>query len=337
MMTLRKVFKITSVVLLAAGGVVGFAQFGPNDPNRFRFGSGGSGGYGGRGNYYSPIIRTEGGVLVNEDSVRTARETAPNSTDTPTWTNRPGFEHDVFTFARVIFKSMDDSGYLGTYNWGAGPHLNWWVDFPDADLNFSLRLQQMTSIRTDPDGRVLKLTDPNLSHYPFLYMTHPGYIKLSDAEVTALSRYLRNGGVLLINDFWSALEWNNFETQMQRVLPGRTWTELDTDHPIFNCVYKIGGPMQRLQVPTMQFWDRSFDPNNPNSRLQQVDRGQGSERKHIRAWHHDRQRISILAIHNSDVADGWEREGEYEDYFKTFSEKIAYPLGVNIVFYLMTH
>jgi hypothetical protein len=124
---------------------------------------------------------------------------------------------------------------------------------------------------------------------------------------------------------------------MQRVLPGRTWTELETDHPIFNCVYKIEGPMQRLQVPTMQFWDRSFDPNNPNSRLQQVNRGEGSEKKHIRAWHDDRQRISILAIHNSDVADGWEREGEYEDYFKTFSEKIAYPLGVNIVFYLMTH
>ena len=30
-------------------------------------------------------------------------------------------------------------------------------------------------------------------------------------------------------------------------------------------------------------------------------------------------------------------DDEYEDYFKTFSEKIAYPLGVNIVFYLMTH
>ena len=65
MMTLRKALKITSVLLFAAGGVAGFAQFGPNDPNRFRFGSGGSGGYGGRGNYYSPIIRTEVGVLVN--------------------------------------------------------------------------------------------------------------------------------------------------------------------------------------------------------------------------------------------------------------------------------
>ena len=337
MMILRKVFKITSVMLLAAGGVAGFAQFGPNDPNPFRFGSGGSGGWGGRGNSNSPIIRTEGGVLVDEDSVRTARETAPNSTDTPLWRNRPGFEKDVFTFARVIFKSVDDSGYRGNYGWGRGPHLNWWVDFPDADLNFSFRLQQMTSIRADPDGRVLKLTDPELGNYPFLYLTHPGYIKLSDAEVTALSGYLRNGGVVLVNDFWSALDWENFEVQMRRVLPGRAWSELDVNHPIFNCVYKIEGPMQRLQVPTLQFWDRNFDPKDPNSRLQRVDRGEGSEAMHVRAWHDDRQRISILAIHNSDVADGWEREGEYEDYFKTFSEKIAYPLGVNIVFHLMTH
>ncbi|MSU53228.1 MAG: transmembrane prediction [Opitutia bacterium] len=337
MMTLRKVLKITSVVLLTVGGVAGFAQFGPNDPNPFRFGSGGSGGWGGRGNSNSPIIRTEGGVLVDEDSVRTARETAPNSTDTPLWRNRPGFEKDVFTFARVIFKSADDSGYRGNYGWGRGPHLNWWVDFPDADLNFSFRLQQMTSIRADSDGRVLKLTDPELGNYPFLYMTHPGYIKLSDAEVTALSGYLRNGGVVLVNDFWSALDWENFEVQMRRVLPGRAWSELDVNHPIFNCVYKIEGPMQRLQVPTLQFWDRNFDPKDPNSRLQRVDRGEGSETMHVRAWHDDRQRISILAIHNSDVADGWEREGEYEDYFKTFSEKIAYPLGVNIVFYLMTH
>jgi hypothetical protein len=42
-------------------------------------------------------------------------------------------------------------------------------------------------------------------------------------------------------------------------------------------------------------------------------------------------------IHNSDVPDGWEREGEDDRYFRTFSEKISYPLGVNIVFYLMTH
>ena len=58
---------------------------------------------------------------------------------------------------------------------------------------------------------------------------------------------------------------------------------------------------------------------------------------HVRALFDDDQRMMILAIHNSDVSDGWEREGENQQYFRQFSEKIAYPLGINIVFYLMTH
>ena len=45
----------------------------------------------------------EGGVPVNEDTVRTARETASHSTETPIWANPPAFAKDVFTFARVIF------------------------------------------------------------------------------------------------------------------------------------------------------------------------------------------------------------------------------------------
>jgi hypothetical protein len=68
-----------------------------------------------------------------------------------------------------------------------------------------------------------------------------------------------------------------------------------------------------------------------------VFRGEGSENMHVRAWFDDKGRMMIIAIHNSDVSDGWEREGENSDYFHVFSEKIAYPLGINIVFYLMTH
>jgi len=91
-------------------------------------------------------------------------------------------------------------------------------------------------------------------------------------------------------------------------------------------------------VPTMQFWNKSHDWTNPNSpRLQRVDRGPGSEPMTVRAMLDDKGRIMILVIHNSDVPDGWEREGEDDSYFRTFSEKISYPLGVNIIFYLMTH
>jgi hypothetical protein len=37
------------------------------------------------------------------------------------------------------------------------------------------------------------------------------------------------------------------------------------------------------------------------------------------------------------LGDGWEREGENQEYFKEFSVKKAYPMGINIVVYAMTH
>jgi len=290
------------------------------------------------------LVVTEGSGIIDEDAVHTAREVASHSTDpttgrvikTPEWTNPRGFEKDVFTFARAIFKVGPNSapGY------GRGKRLGWWVDFPDADLNLSYRLQQMTSMRTDPDGRVLKLNNPDLHNYPFLLMEHPGYMTLREDEVGGLRKYLLAGGVLAIIDFWNTREWDGFAGQMKRVLPGREWTELSMDHPIFHCVFDLKGPMQHLQVPTMQFWNRLHNPDDPHSyvhRLPTYDRGEGSERMSVRALYDDKGHLMVIAFHNSDVTDGWEREGENQDYFEVFSERVSYPLGVNLIFYLMTH
>jgi len=89
-------------------------------------------------------------------------------------------------------------------------------------------------------------------------------------------------------------------------------------------------------VPTLQLWNRRHDADHPEGPLQ-VDRGEGSTEMHVRAWLDDKGHVMVIVIHNSDVSDGWEREGEDDTYFRTFSEKIAYPLGINIIFYLMTH
>src|SRR6185369_3600661 len=94
------------------------------------------------------------------DDARTAREVASHSTGTPVWTNPHTFEKDVFTFVRV--------------KRGSRGGCTWTTDAPDSDLNFSYRLQQMTSLRVDPDGRFLQLTDQDLSNYPFIYMVEPG-------------------------------------------------------------------------------------------------------------------------------------------------------------------
>lgn len=325
-----------SLAILALAAGLGLAQdsgkntVGPSPDERVMlFGDGAPGHY----------IRIEGGLIVNEDELRTARETDTHSTGTPDWTNPAGFEKDVFTFARVIFQSdpSPPSSRERERGWGRGRWLGWWVDYPDADLNFSYRLQQLTSIRTDPNGRVLKLTDPDLRSYPLIYMEHAGYMRLRPGEVAALRSFLLNGGALLVNDFWGAEEWHGFAREIDRVLPGRTWTELTMDHPIFHCIYDLKGPMNKLQVPTLQLWNRDHRPDDPGSPLQTVFRGEGSEEMHVRALFDERQQIMILAIHNSDISDGWEREEENEVYFNRFSEKIAYPLGINILFYLMTH
>ena len=46
----------------------------------------------------------------------------------------------------------------------------------------------------------------------------------------------------------------------------------------------------------------------------------------------------IIACHNTDLGDGWEEESRAGQwYFKEFSEPKAYPMGINIIFYSMTH
>ena len=312
--------RIIPAVLLAVFAASGMAQYPRGSRGGFPGGPGGG----------SSIIRLEGGGWVDEDTVQTARETASHSTGTPEWTNPPGFEKDVFTFARIVFKSRANQA-----DWGRT--LGWYVDYPDADLNLSYRLQQLTTIRTDPDGRVLHLTDVALTDYPFIYAEHVEGMVLSAKEVEVLRKYLLNGGALLINDFWNIHGWTNFAAEMQRVLPGRNWVDLPMDHPIFNCVYHLPRPLQSLRMPTLQFWNRDYDPKDPNSHLSLRDRGPESEEMHVRALLDDRQRIMVIAIHNSDIPDGSEREGENVEYFQQFSERIAYPLGINLVFYLMTH
>ena len=99
----------------------------------------------------------------------------------PVWKNDEAFKSDVFTFVRIKYASSERWNKLAT-------------DFPDAELNFSYRLQQLTALETDPYGKILELTDEKLFDYPFIYMIEPGDIYLSEPEILSLRKYLLNGG-----------------------------------------------------------------------------------------------------------------------------------------------
>jgi hypothetical protein len=266
-----------------------------------------------------------GEAWLSEDApVRTAREVPTHSTEFTRWTNKPSFEKDVFTFVRIRYHrdpyGPRKAGYCFT-------------DFPDSDLNFSYRLQQITSLKVDPDCRVLTLTEPDLFEYPFIYMVEPGAMRLDNAEIEALRRYLLNGGFLMADDFWGPLEWQNFEAEIKRALPEHEFQELPMDHPLFHCVFDLGTSKNALQVPNFFAGENS----QYTGITWEYHDGEECRDVHVRAILDEKGRVMVVACHNTDNGDGWEREQEFQYFFHEFSEKRAYPLGINIIFYAMSH
>ena len=236
----------------------------------------------------------------------------------PNWETDKRFPGDLFTFARVEYDS-----YYGRGRGGGG----WRTDYPDSDLNFSLRLHQLTTIKVNPNPVIVRLTDPNLHQYPFLYMIEPGGLVFSEPEVLALRRYCFNGGFLMVDDFWGESQYQNLAYELSRVFPDRQPFEVPLEHEIFHNVYDM---KEKPQVPAIgqasrfRSWEQSRD-------------GSDTSIPHYRAIVDDKDRIMVFICHNTDLGDGWEREGEDREYFREYSVKKAYPMGINIVTYAMTH
>ncbi len=244
----------------------------------------------------------------------------------PEWQNDPEFQEDVFTFVRIQYTSFGGRGYgrYGGYGRGGG---GWRTDWPASDLNFSFRLQQLTSMKVNPEAKYLSLTDPELFDYPFIYLVEPGGLVFSGDEIKSLRRYLQNGGFLMVDDFWGEAEWYNFYTEIRRVFPDRQPRELPLEHPIFHCVYDL---KKKPQIPSI---GHARNGRHSGRTWERPD----AQTPHYKAIFDDNGRMMVIICHNTDLGDGWEREGEDEWYFHEFSEKYAYPLGINIVTYAMTH
>ena len=243
---------------------------------------------------------------------------SPSRSELPTWEIQPEFKEDVFTFVRIQYDAYGPFGWWDRWN----------NDYPDSDMNFSFRLQQLTSLEVAPDGKVLRLTDPELFNYPFIYMAGVQRMTFSLPEQAALRRYLLNGGFVMMDDFWSPDGWANVLGEMRGVFPDQEPVELSLDHEIFHTVYDL---KELPQVTNIHTWlqGETFEYHNGGSG--------GDESPHFWSYFDDHGRMVALLCHNNDLGDGWEREGENEEYFRQFSEKKSYPMGINIVIYAMSH
>ena len=241
----------------------------------------------------------------------------------PIWPLDKQCPRDVFTFARIKYTSSqrERSSYA------------WFTDFPDADLNLSYRLQELTALKVNPEPVVLELNDPRLSDYPWILMSGVGNIILTVQEAKALGAYLLNGGFLMVDDFWGQAEWDGFQRAIKQALPGRGWIDLPRTHEIFHCVCDLPNDLS-VQTPNVGFAVR-----NRYTGITWEDNHAGGNTRdaHFRAILDDKERMMVLMCHNTDNGDGWEEEQTDPWFFSTFSEKKNYPLAINVIFYAMTH
>jgi hypothetical protein len=209
----------------------------------------------------------------------------------------------------------------------------WWTDYPDADINFSIRLSELTKTRVSrmpddsPNHLVVRLTDRELFQCPFIEMEDVGTISLSDEEASRLREYLLKGGFLWVDDFWGDWAWAQWTEEIGRVLPAGEYPirPVPMDHPVYRSFFQVD---TLPQIPSIAHWRRSGGGTS--------ERGAESAVPQMYAISDSNDRIMVLMTHNTDISDAWEREGEDPRFFYLFSPN-GYAVGINVVMYALTH
>jgi Domain of unknown function (DUF4159) len=227
-----------------------------------------------------------------------------------------------FNFCRIVFRQ-------NPYGDGNG----WGVDYPRADQDLSIRLSELTKapVSFDREGNpihfLVRLTDDELFHCPFIMMTEVGGAYFDDREAARLRDYLLKGGFLWADDFWGSHAWQAWESQIRKVLPAKDFAiaDLPIEHPMFHTLFDV----QRVpQIPSIDSWQWLRGGTS--------ERGADSATVHARAIFDSTGRMMVFITHNTDFGDAWEREADDPNYFYRFSVD-GYAVGIDLMVYAMTH
>ncbi|MCB1757167.1 MAG: DUF4159 domain-containing protein [Gammaproteobacteria bacterium] len=224
------------------------------------------------------------------------------------WLQNPVVRHE-FSFTRLVYS---DAGFSGWPRWQA--------DWPEAETHFLQGLERLTRIDADPEGRLIRLNDPALFDYPWIYAVEVGSLSVTEQEAANLREYLLRGGFLMVDDFHGPWQWQTFEEAMREVFPDRPIVELSDEDEIFHVLYDLD---ERQQIPGLralrmgQTWE------------------EGGNIPHWRGILDDAGRVMVAINFNMDMGDAWEH-ADWPEYPEPYSA-LAYRFGVNYIVYAMTH
>jgi hypothetical protein len=193
---------------------------------------------------------------------------------------------------------------------GAIGHMGWSHNYPYSEINLNEFIGRTTKVDVaDNSYRGIELSSPEIFNYPFAYISEPGEMELTEAEVANLREYVDRGGFILIDDF-DTWHMDNLREEMRRVFPERSFQELSVDNPIFDLVYAVS----------------SLDSMAPY-----VAGGNPTYYGLVNSVGH----IAIVALHNNDFANFWEWYGSPNYPLQPSTD--AFRMGTNFVVHSMTH
>ena len=209
----------------------------------------------------------------------------------------------------------------------------WTTDYPNADINMSIRLSELTNINVSKDGTgrpnhlLVRIDGDELFQCPLVIMSAPERAFITDDHAGRLREYLLKGGMLWTDDSWGSYDWYDWVGQLQKVLPAGEYPifDLPLDHVLFRTQFEV---TEIPQIPSINFFMRSGGGTS--------EQGADSAVPVVRAVADDDGRIIVLMTHNTDIQDSWEREGDDASYFYAFSPR-GYAFGINAILYALTH
>lgn len=183
---------------------------------------------------------------------------------------------------------------------------------PTARKRISWAIRTRTSVETNLDPGRVSLTDRALFDQPFLYLAgEGGFPPPSEAEIEALSRFLRFGGFLLVDATRpdDAAFDASVRAMLARALPSERIAPIDPGHVLYRSFYLVDRPVGRVEGPP---------------HLEGIDL---------------RGRLAVV-LSRHDLGGAWARDnlGTYEHSVTPGGERqreMAHRLGVNVVAYVL--
>jgi hypothetical protein len=103
-------------------------------------------------------------------------------------------------------------------------------------------LVEYTSLRVEPEERVVSLRDPAALEAPFAYLAGHRLVEFDRAERDNFQRLVENGGFIFVDDCNHDIDGlfaRSFEEQMSHLFGSRALVKIPSDHAIYRSFFQF--------------------------------------------------------------------------------------------------